>query len=409
MKVRANSVTFPDGSHVGTLVVSPVTADRLPMAPPAGGAQFGVPAWTVQPAGTRFDPPVQVTLPNAAGNPAGDNLPIVQWDHDLGQFVPMGRATVSEDGAFLITDAGSGITKAGWGGLCRYDPDKCGKQAPPVCKQCEELASGGGDCPTCKPKEACKADPYTETFNVDFPKTGEVTAKATSLLAKVPFISTLNFDFQASGKRVTGKQCCSNVSIFEKCLGPYPYEETSGQGRVKVSAGVGPSILNWSPPTVQTYWGKDRWTISMGTEVSLAKVTFSGTADAKVKTTTCPGEDCTTYAFTGSGVLTIGDVKVKGKAVLEEPEGRPSWDKWTVVVGAGLEGTANFKAGGIIGSFSYASGANCSSAGDTSKIQWDEVAAEVKASVTVQIPGVLWPTGGYQWGWKYVIVEKGTY
>ena len=135
MKVKANSVTFPDGSRIGTLVVSPVTADKLPMAPPAGGAQFGVPAWTVQPAGTRFDPPIEVTLPNASSQPPGDNLPIVQWDHDLGQYVPMGRATVSEDGSVLITDSGSGITKAGWGGLCRYDPDKC---ATVACKFCEK-------------------------------------------------------------------------------------------------------------------------------------------------------------------------------------------------------------------------------------------------------------------------------
>lgn len=105
--------------RTGTLVVSPVTADRLPMAPPSGGALFGVPAWTIQPAGTRFDPPIEVTLPNSTAQPAGDNLPIVQWDHDLGQFVPMGRATVTEDGAYLITDAGSGVTKAGWGGLAR--------------------------------------------------------------------------------------------------------------------------------------------------------------------------------------------------------------------------------------------------------------------------------------------------
>lgn len=150
MKVKANSVTFPDGSRVGTLVVSPVTADKLPMAPPAGGAQFGVPAWTIQPAGTRFDPPIEVTLPNASSQPAGDNLPIVQWDHDLGQYVAMGRATVSEDGSVLITDSGSGITKAGWGGLCRYDPDKCGKNAPPPpeCNDCQRLESGTGECPT---------------------------------------------------------------------------------------------------------------------------------------------------------------------------------------------------------------------------------------------------------------------
>lgn len=149
MKVKANSVTFPDGSRVGTLVVSPVTADKLPMAPPAGGATFGVPAWTIQPAGARFDPPIEVTLPNAGSQPPGDNVPIVQWDHDLGQYVPMGRATVSEDGAVMVTDVGSGITKAGWGGLCRYDPDKCGKNAQPRCQACESVDTSG-ECPTCK-------------------------------------------------------------------------------------------------------------------------------------------------------------------------------------------------------------------------------------------------------------------
>jgi hypothetical protein len=148
MKVKANSVTFPDGSRTGTLVVSPVTADRLPMAPPSGGALFGVPAWTIQPAGTRFDPPIEVQLPNATAQPAGDNLPIVQWDHDLGQFVPMGRATVSEDGAVLITDAGSGVTKAGWGGVCVYDPNKCGTDKPPECP-CGKLDAA--ECPKCVP------------------------------------------------------------------------------------------------------------------------------------------------------------------------------------------------------------------------------------------------------------------
>lgn len=169
MKVKANSVTFPDGSRTGTLIVSPVTADKLPMSPPAGGAQFGVPAWTIQPAGTRFDPPIEVTLPNASSQPAGDNLPIVQWDHDLGQYVAMGRATVSEDGSVLITDSGSGITKAGWGGLCRYDPDKCGQKAPPVCKDCQKIETSG-DCPTCaadtgKNGAGCEGDECKECKN----------------------------------------------------------------------------------------------------------------------------------------------------------------------------------------------------------------------------------------------------
>ena len=161
MKVKANSVTFPDGSKTGLLIVSPVTADKLPMSPPAGGAQFGVPAWTIQPAGTRFDPPIEVTLPNTRAYPAGDNIPVVQWDHDLGQYVAMGRATVSEDGAVLITDSGSGLTKAGWGGACVYDPDKCGKSAPPKCGDCEQLLTGRSDCPTCYPdasKNTSKCD-----------------------------------------------------------------------------------------------------------------------------------------------------------------------------------------------------------------------------------------------------------
>lgn len=151
MTVKANSVTFPDGSRVGTLVVSPVTADKLPMAPPAGGARFGVPAWTIQPAGTRFDPPIEVQMPNATFEQAGDNVPVVQWDHDLAQYVPMGRATVSNDGALLITDAGSGITKAGWGAPCThvYD-DECKTAVSPTpceaCRKWEQRSKCEGSC-----------------------------------------------------------------------------------------------------------------------------------------------------------------------------------------------------------------------------------------------------------------------
>ena len=35
----------------------------------------------------------------------------------MGYFVPMGLGTISEDGSELVTNTGSGITKAGWGGL----------------------------------------------------------------------------------------------------------------------------------------------------------------------------------------------------------------------------------------------------------------------------------------------------
>ena len=112
MIVKANSVTFPDGAKVGSLVVSPVLLDKLPMAPTGA---IAAPAWTIQPTGTRFDPPIEVRLPNSQNLKPGEQGDVFQWDHELATFVPMGRGTVSEDGALMVTDAGSGITKAGWG------------------------------------------------------------------------------------------------------------------------------------------------------------------------------------------------------------------------------------------------------------------------------------------------------
>ncbi|MDQ1832632.1 hypothetical protein [Massilia scottii] len=127
MVVKARSVTFPDGSKVGPLVVSPVHQDKLPMVPPGGYNGFMAPAWTIQPSGTRFDPPIEVKVPNSIGMKPGETREIFQWDHDLATFVPMGRSTVTEDGALLVSDANSGVSKAGWGGPPNPPP------APPKC------------------------------------------------------------------------------------------------------------------------------------------------------------------------------------------------------------------------------------------------------------------------------------
>ena len=70
--VKANSVTFPDGTRVGPLVVSLVHNDRLPMVPPGGSAVFGTLGWTIQPTCTRFDPPATVKIPNPGNMQAGE-------------------------------------------------------------------------------------------------------------------------------------------------------------------------------------------------------------------------------------------------------------------------------------------------------------------------------------------------
>jgi large repetitive protein len=206
MKVKANSVTFPDGSKVGTLVVSPVVADRLPMAPPAGAANFGIPAWTIQPAGTRFDPPIEVTMPNTRAMRPGETVPVVQWDHDLAQFVPMGHATVSEDGAVMVTDPGSGVTKAGWGGACVYDPTNCGRNAPPECGDCFQLSSAR--CPSCE----WSPGPFKEKTSNAFSLTLAEAKLRTGIFAKLANffgVQEVGVKGKILGMRSVGVDCCA--------------------------------------------------------------------------------------------------------------------------------------------------------------------------------------------------------
>jgi hypothetical protein len=188
MKVFANSVTFPDGTKTGPLVVSRVNQDKLPMVPPGGASIFMAPAWTIQPASTRFDPPIQVTLPNTQGLKAGESRNIYQWDHDLATFVPIGRATVNEDASFLVTDAGSGVTKAGWGGAPPPPPNpgSCGEGAPKKCTECEMLSTNAATkCTSCVPLDSAPTisiavTPAFPTGDAgEFLSTTTVTATAT--------------------------------------------------------------------------------------------------------------------------------------------------------------------------------------------------------------------------------------
>ncbi len=123
-KVFAHSVTFPDGSHTGRLTLSQVHGDRVPMTPPNGTAPRLV--GTLQPAGVRFDPPIQMTLPNTDGLAPGQVTEIFSFHHDVEQFVVEGTARVSSDGSVMVTDPGFGLTVSGWHG-------GGGNPPPPTC------------------------------------------------------------------------------------------------------------------------------------------------------------------------------------------------------------------------------------------------------------------------------------
>ena len=105
--IRADGVRGPVW-----MFTSPVNAMAIPMPAPGGSAPILV--QTLQPSGTRLDPPAKVRWPNTFGLLPGAQVELISFDHDLGQFVGQGTMSVEEDGQYVKSDAGTGLTKAGW-------------------------------------------------------------------------------------------------------------------------------------------------------------------------------------------------------------------------------------------------------------------------------------------------------
>lgn len=158
LTVAPGSVTFPGGSRTGTVSVTVVHSDKIPM-PPGFGQQprFIV---TIQPVGAHFDPPAAITFPNVDGLAPGEVTELYSFDHDLGQFVSIGNGAVSDDGTVLRSNAGVGIIKAGW--HCGGNPSGSGTASH--CKQCEKCVNNV--CvpdPAADPQKCCQGKPYSSS------------------------------------------------------------------------------------------------------------------------------------------------------------------------------------------------------------------------------------------------------
>ncbi len=144
MIVKAGSMTRADGSvpspgDPAIIALNQVHFDDVPMPMPDGAAPPF--AWTLQPAGAHFDPPVEVHYPNMSGLPAGSITYFLSFDHSTNKFEIIAQGSVSDDGSTIMTDPGSGITVAGWG--CNCPPyTATATCCNPVCVETGMLSGG---------------------------------------------------------------------------------------------------------------------------------------------------------------------------------------------------------------------------------------------------------------------------
>lgn len=137
MIVKAGSMTRADGSipsptDPATLSLNQVHHDNVPMPMPDGVAPPF--AWTLQPGGAHFDPPIEIFYPNMTGLAPGQIAYFLSFDHDTGQFEIVASGSVTDDGNEIVSDPGAGLSVAGWG--CNCPPySVTGK-----CRNCFDIA-----------------------------------------------------------------------------------------------------------------------------------------------------------------------------------------------------------------------------------------------------------------------------
>lgn len=108
IELPAGVTTFPDGSSFGSITISTISSDRATIATPASAIPEKVLA--MEPSGTHFSTPVELTLPNAYELPPGTDMVILSMNSDKGLWEVDGFAKVTQDGNSIQTKPGMGIT-----------------------------------------------------------------------------------------------------------------------------------------------------------------------------------------------------------------------------------------------------------------------------------------------------------
>jgi hypothetical protein len=191
LKILPGSVTFPGGGRSGTVSVTVVHSDKVPMVPNFGQQPRLI--VTIQPAGAQFNPPATLSLPNVEGYPAGKVAELYSFDHDLGHFVSIGPGTVSDDGTIITSNVGVGIVKAGW--HCCGSPQGTGVP---------------NSCPTCT---ICTGDQCKPTFCVTCGTPGSVCDGTGQCKAGSLIIPQLCSKLSSLGYNVADRHQCQNDPV----------------------------------------------------------------------------------------------------------------------------------------------------------------------------------------------------
>jgi predicted AlkP superfamily pyrophosphatase or phosphodiesterase len=119
MRVKAGSMTLGNGQPAPNgqpIYLNQVHEDAIPMPIPDGASPPFT--WTLQPAGSKFNPPIEIQYPNMSGLPAGSIAYFLSFNHDTSRFEIIASGHVTDDGAYILTDPGAGLGLAGWGCNC---------------------------------------------------------------------------------------------------------------------------------------------------------------------------------------------------------------------------------------------------------------------------------------------------
>ena len=240
LTVQPGAATFPGGSKSGCISVTPVHPDKIPMVPGFGQQpKFIV---TIQPAGTTFNPPAQITIPNSDGLKPGEITEMYGFDHDLGMFVSIGTGTASADGTLISSDRGVGVVKAGW--FCGGPPaDAGGAGECPQCKVCNGtdcVADASQKCSTCNLPDSCFAQCDGNGNCVAGPKpTGRMVITPDQTCAGAPTV--------AITKHLTFNSILSDIRAVPTCPSKFPNVQWTFSAGSPTSSTDG--TVDWTAPS----------------------------------------------------------------------------------------------------------------------------------------------------------------